>query len=102
MDPDAPQRDSINSPSTNRVQTWVMSTLAVTSIVHLSFGLLAAAWFIDEALVAQRWGLVVLSAVTGVIAVAAGLAIHRRPVGSPWLALGLLFLPLGGWVLTLS
>ena len=36
MDPNAPQRDTINSVGTTRVQTWVMSTLVVTTILHLA------------------------------------------------------------------
>ena len=47
MDPNAPQRDTINSAGTTRVQKWVMSTLVVTTILHLAGGLLVAAWFIE-------------------------------------------------------
>ena len=55
MDPNAPQRDTINSVGTTRVQTWVMSTLVVTTILHLAGGLLIAAWYIDPATRAS-WG----------------------------------------------
>lgn len=94
MDPAAPQRDTINSVGTTRVQTWVMSTLAVTTILHMSGGLLLAAWFIDPAQGTPRVGLSVIAGAFGVMAVAAGLAIHRRPLldrsSAPWLLLGML------------
>lgn len=89
MDPDAPVRDTINSPATTRVQTWVMSALVVTTILHLAGGLLVAAWFIDPEQTVPRAGLSVIAGAFGVLAVAAGLAIHRRPLLSPWLLLGL-------------
>jgi hypothetical protein len=90
MDPSAPQRDTINSAGTTRVQKWVMSTLVVTTILHLAGGLLIAAWFIDPAQTAPRVGLSLIAGAFGVLAVAAGLAIHKRPLLSPWLLLGLL------------
>lgn len=89
MDPANPRLDRPNSASITRVQTWVMSTLAVTTILHLSLGLLLSAAIIDPALVVERVGLTVIAGAFGVVAVAAGLAIHRRSVASPWLALGL-------------
>ena len=71
------------------VQRWVMSVLLVTTILHFSAGLAIAAILMDENRTDARVGLNVLAAVTGVLAVAAGLAIHgRRPV-SLWLLLGL-------------
>ena len=71
------------------VQRWVMSVLLVTTILHFSAGLAIAAIVMDENRVDARVGLNVLAAVTGVVAVAAGLAIHgKRPV-SLWSLLGL-------------
>lgn len=90
MDPDAPVRDTINSVGTTRVQTWVMSTLVVTTILHLAGGLLIAAWFMEADQTVPRLGLSVIAGAFGVLAVASGLAIHRRPLASPWLLLGLL------------
>lgn len=90
MDPNAPVRDQYGSPGTTRVQTWVMSTLVVTTILHMAGGLLVAAWFIDAADTVPRVGLSVIAGAFGVMAVAAGLAIHKRPLLSPWLLLGLL------------
>lgn len=89
MDPNAPVRDQYGSPGMTRVQTWVMSVLAVTTILHLAGGLLVAAWFIDPDQTAPRVGLSVIAGLVCVGAVASGLAIHKRPILSPWLALGL-------------
>ncbi len=89
MDPDNPRMDRPNSASVVRVQTWVMSVLAVTTILHLAVGLLISAAVIAPDLVVERVGLTVIAGAFGVVAVAAGLAIHRRPIASPWLALGL-------------
>jgi hypothetical protein len=73
----------------SNVQRWVMSILVVTTILHFSGGLGVAAMFVDQERLDARIGLNVLAAVTGVVAVAAGRAIHRKQVLSPWLVLGL-------------
>ena len=83
-DPEADARDLV------RVQRWVMSTLAVTTILHLVVGLVIAAVHLDNAPMSSRVGLNLLAGVFGTYAVAAGLAIHRRPVLSWWLLLGIL------------
>jgi hypothetical protein len=111
-DPSAPPRrarhliDPANPPrpappaSTTRVQQWVMSALVVTTIMHLSVGLLFAAAAIDDNLTSQV-GLDVISGVLGMLAVGAGRAIHRRSPLSPWLLGG--FTPgLVGLLITLT
>lgn len=82
--------------SLSRVQKWVMSTLVVSTILHLAAGLVLAAAYVDPR--SSKVGLLVISGAFGVIAVAAGLLIHQRSLKSPWLALGLL-VPLAGWPL---
>lgn len=91
MDPNAPRkpRDPEAERRLQRVQQWVMSTLAVTTIVHLSIGLVIAAVVIDESDPVARYGLVAIAGAFGVIAVAAGFAIHRKTLRTPWLLLGL-------------
>jgi hypothetical protein len=81
--------------SLTTVQQWVLSILAVTTILHLSAGLVAAAVFSPDSRPDAQIGLSVLAGVTGVVAVAAGLAIHRRNPLSWWLLLGLLPIPVG-------
>jgi hypothetical protein len=82
------QRSQGSAQSLTNVQRWVMSVLVVTTILHFAFGLAVAAVFIDDARLDARIGLNVLAAVTGVMAVVAGRAIHGRSLLSPWLALG--------------
>jgi hypothetical protein len=102
LDPDAPRRPQdlvAANRSLTRVQQWVMSALAVTTILHLSAGLVVAARFLpEERGVGAQVGLDVIAAAFGVLAVAAGLAIHRRPLLSPWLVLGLLPGVIGLWL----
>jgi hypothetical protein len=76
-----------------RVQRWVLSTLAVTTILHLSAGLVVAAWVTDQKVAGARPGLLVLAGLFGMMAVASGLAIHRKSTWSGWL--------LAGWIPTL-
>ncbi len=71
-----------------RVQKWVMSTLAVTTILHLVVGLVVAAVMLDDAPDSSKIGLNVIAGSFGAIAVATGLAIHGRRILSPWLLLG--------------
>ena len=99
MDPSNPQR-AVNDHSLTRVQRWVMSVLAVTTILHMSGGLILAALVIDASTSSQVV-LCLIGGIFGVIGVAVGLGIHGRRVLSPWLLLG--FVPLVvGLVLVLS
>jgi len=74
--------------SLGRVQRWVISTLAVTTILHLAVGLVVAAMFIDDSRLDSRIGLLCIAGAFGVISVLAGLAIHGQRLLSPWLLLG--------------
>jgi hypothetical protein len=91
MDPDNPRPapPPPGSKAIEGVQKWVLSVLAATTILHLSAGLVIAAVFIDEQYVAARIGLNIIAGGFGIIAVAVARVIHRAPVASPWLALGL-------------
>jgi hypothetical protein len=71
------------------VQQWVLSALAVTTILHMSGGLVIAAMFLpEERGISAQIGLNVIAAAFGVMAVAVGLAVHRRSPLSPWLLVG--------------
>lgn len=102
LDPDnlaeSHRRSQGSSQSLDRVQRWVLSVLAVTTIAHLAAGFVVAAVFIDPEARAARIGLNLLAMYVGIGAVAAGLAIHRRRVLSWWLLLGLLPGLLGLWL----
>lgn len=90
LDPDNLPPRQTSGMSMTSVQRWVMTALAVTTILHLSLGLLIGAAFMPESRPDARVGLVVLAGVTGVFAVAAGFAIHLRSMLTPWLLVGLL------------
>ena len=92
MDPNAPRK--IATPEDvarlQVVQRRVMTALVVTTILHLSVGLVIAALAIDESRQVERIGLCIIGAVFGVMGCAAGLAINRRSLLSPWLLPGLI------------
>ena len=88
MTPGAPRAVNQEPMSLGRVQRWVLSTLAATTILHLCVGLVVAAAYAER--LDARIGLLVIGAAFGVIAVVAALVIHQHRVLSPWLLLGLL------------
>lgn len=100
IDPTAPRRppDPQAAARLARVQQWVMSALAVTTIVHLCVGLVVGALFVDEQDPVARVGLCVIAGAFGVMAVGIARAIHRRPLLSPWLAVGVLPGVVGVWL----
>jgi hypothetical protein len=92
MDPNAPRKPT--SPEDlarlQRVQRWVLSVLTVTTIGHLALGLDLAALLISEDNAGAQVGLFIIASATGVVAIAAGFAIHHKNPLNPWLLLGLL------------
>ena len=102
LDLDAPRR-VIQDPEKDardlaRVQRWVMSTLAVTTILHLVVGLVVAAVMLDDAPDTSKIGLNVIAGIFGSMAVATGLAIHGKRIVSPWLLLGVVPTAVGLWL----
>jgi hypothetical protein len=75
-----------------------MSVLAVTTILHLSGGLVLAGYFMDDSRTVSRIGLCVIAAAVGVLAVVAGRLIHQRSPLSPWLLLGVVPGAVGVWL----
>jgi hypothetical protein len=99
MDPNNPQRMR-NDQKLSKVQRTVMSALAVTTIFHLSAGLVIAAYAIDGVGNGGKIGLLLIAAAFGVLAVASGFVIHKKSAITPWLLLGLLPAVVGAfWVL---
>ena len=82
------RRSQSSQQSLTNVQRWVMSVLAVTTILHLSAGLALAAVFMDLAQTQARVGLNVIAGIIGVLAVVAARLIHQKSPLSPWLLLG--------------
>jgi len=74
--------------SLTQVQRWVISTLTMVTLLHFAGGIVLAALTVGRAHEASQLPLLLLAGVTGVGAVAAALAIHRRSLLSPWLLLG--------------
>jgi hypothetical protein len=100
MDPANPVRP-VNDHALTQVQRWVISVLAVTTILHLSAGLVIGAFFLDADATGSRVALCVIGGLFGVVAAAVGRLIHQKSLVSPWLAVG--FLPgLVGIVLVLT
>jgi hypothetical protein len=101
IDPNAP-RPVVNQAaaerSLTRVQRWVASTLAVSTILHLSVGLILAAMCLPDPTLSSQVGLNIIAAAFGVIAVVAGLFIHGRKIAAPWLLLGLIPGVIGLWL----
>ena len=91
------QRSQGSSESLTKVQRWVISVLAVTTILHLAGGVALVAIFVDDSRLDARIGLNIISAVIGVLAVAAGLLIHGKRPLSWWLLLGLIPGLVGAW-----
>jgi hypothetical protein len=75
-----------------------MSTLAVTTILHLSVGLILAAMFLSTPRLSAEIGLNVIAGAFGVMAVTAALAIHGRRILSWWLLVGILPTAVGLWL----
>ena len=88
MTPGQPRPPQRYSTSVGTVQKWVMSSLVTITILHLSIGVVVAALFADR--LDAQIGLLVISALFGVIAFAAALLIHRHSLLSFWLLPGLL------------
>ncbi len=102
LDPDDLQRSHQRSQSSMKaltsVQRWVMSVLAVTTILHLALGLAVAAYFMDRSRPDAIIGLSVIAMVIGMLAVVAGRLIHQRSPLTPWLLLGVIPGAVGLWL----
>jgi hypothetical protein len=89
------QRSQGTTESLTRVQRWVMSVLAVTTIAHLSAGVALVAILTDHSRLGARIGLDIIAGVIGLAAVAAGLLIHGKSALSGWLLVGLVPMVVG-------
>ena len=80
-------RPAQRQTSITSVQRWVMSVLVTTTILHLAAGLVVAAYFAGPT--SSQVGLLVISALFGMLGFEASVLIHRRPPLSWWLLPGL-------------
>jgi len=83
-----------------RVKQWVTSALVLTTMFHLSVGLMIAAYYTDEGRTDARIGLNLIAGVLWIAGIAGARAIHKVNPISLWLAAGLI-LPAIGLYLTL-
>lgn len=97
MTPGQPRPQQRNSMSLTSVQRWVMSTLVAVTIMHLSVGVVVAAYFAPR--LDAKIGLLVISAAFGLIAFEAALLIHRHRPVSVWLLPGLLPAIVGAYLI---
>ena len=97
MTPGQPRPQQRNSMSLTSVQRWVMSTLVAVTIMHLSVGVVVAAYFAPR--LDAKIGLLVISAAFGLIAFEAALLIHRHRPVSVWLLPGLLPAMVGAYLI---
>ena len=102
LDLDAPRRivadPEKDASDLARVQRWVMSTLAVTTILHLVVGLVVAAVMLDDSPTSSQVGLNVIAGIFAAMAVAVGRAIHGKRILSPWLLLAVVPTAVGLWL----
>ena len=87
-----------STESLTKVQRWVMSVLAATTILHFAAGLVLAAVFMDEPRPGARIMLVSMAAIIGMLAVATGRLIHAKSPFTPWILLGLIPALVGFWL----
>jgi hypothetical protein len=99
MDPNAPRKapDPKDIERLARVQRRVMSVLLVTTVLHLSAGLVIAADHVAADRTDARVGLSVIASAFMVGGIAATLIINHRSWKSPWLLLGLVPAIVGIW-----
>jgi hypothetical protein len=88
MDPANPRPQRSDPMSLSQVQRWVLSTLAIVTILHLAAGFVVAAMMIEGERTDGRVGLNVLAGVVTIGAVVAARAIHQRSLVTAGLLLG--------------
>ncbi len=99
MDPDAPRRAP--SPKDlerlHRVQRRVTSALVVTTLVHLTVGLILAADAVSDDRRDAQVILILLGAAFSVVGIAAVRAINKKPLLTWWMLTGLVPVAAGLW-----
>ncbi len=102
MDPSAPRpvrNVAAEKKSLTRVQQWVMSTLVVTTVIHLCGGLVLASLYLENPEPGAEIGLNVIAGIFGMLGIAAAFLIHRKSPLTPWLLVGLTPTVIGLWLL---
>jgi hypothetical protein len=97
MVPGQPRPQRPDQMSVTSVQRWVMSTLVALTILHLSAGLVVAAYFVPKTV--SQVGLLVIAAIFGLLAFEGALLIHKHRPISWWLLPGLLPALVGAYLI---
>ena len=95
MTPGRPRPQPARAMSLTSVQRWVMSTLIVSTGLHMAAGLVFAAYYVDKA--SSTIGLLVISGALGLLTMAAGLLVHKSRLLHPLMLVGLLPPAVGVW-----
>jgi hypothetical protein len=100
MDPNAPRvkRDPEAVKKLERVQRRVVSVLAMTTIAHLTAGMILAAALDAKASLGAQIGLVVIGMLFWNVGVAAVLGLNKKPLISWWHLTALVPLATGLWL----
>lgn len=99
MDPDAPRQTPgpRDLERLHRVQRRVTSALVVTTLLHLTVGLILAADAISAERRDAQVGLILLAAAFAVVGIAAMRAINSKPLLTWWMLTGLVPVAAGLW-----
>ncbi len=92
MDPNAPRKapDPKDVERLQRVQRRVVSVLMITTVLHLTAGMLILGVDVSDDRMDARIGLFAIATVFTVGGIAGTLILNKRPWLSPWLILGVL------------
>ncbi|MFC7505440.1 hypothetical protein ACOACQ_17005 [Nocardioides sp. CPCC 206347] len=103
MDPNAPRKapDPKDLERLARVQRRVVSVLAITTVLHLSAGLVIAARHVGEDRLDAQLTLLAIATIFMVGGIGATLVINHRKWLSPWLLVGLVPGLVGLWWIVL-
>ena len=99
MDPNAPRKaaDPKDLERLHKVQRRVVSVLIVTTLIHLTVGLILAADLADDDRRDAQLALILLGAAFFVLGIAAVRAINKKPLVTWWMLTGLLPVVAGVW-----
>lgn len=99
MDPNAPRKaaDPKDVERLHRVQRRVASVLIITTLVHLTAGLILAADAIDDDRRYAQVILILIGAAFFIVGIAAVRAINRIPLLTWWMLTGLIPVAAGLW-----
>ena len=82
-----------------RVQQWVATALLFTTLEHFAAGMVIAASMMDPSRNSSRIGLIVMSGVTGVMALLGARLILQKPLVSAWIAVAAVWPLIGVWLI---